>query len=198
MRELQRIGASGRVLDFGAGTGELTRRLADAPRFTRIEAVDLLDYAKPADPRIHWHYADLNEPTYLPAASYDTVVASEVIEHLENPRAVAREWARLLKPRGHLVVSTPATESLRSILSLLVQGHFVAFTEPSYPAHITALVRTDLRRILAEAGFNEISFAYTDRGGIPKMPHRSWQSISFGLLRGLRFSDNLVISAVRR
>jgi hypothetical protein len=34
-------------------------------------------------------------------------------------------------------------------------------------------------------------FAYTGDGGIPKIPRISWQAVSFGLLKGRLFSDNV-------
>lgn len=125
--------------------------------------------------------------------TFDVIVSPEVIEHLENPRAVVREWWRLLRPGGTLIFSTPNNESWRSLFSLIVQGHFVAFVDTCYPAHITPMVRKDIERILNEFGFSKPKFVFTDVGGIPKFPAYKWQSISLGLLKGLRFSDNLIV-----
>jgi len=122
-------------------------------------------------------------------------VAAEIIEHLENPRFVARELFRLLQPGGSLLLTTPNNESWRSLISLAVRGHYVAFNDGSYPAHITALLRADIVRILMEAGFDSPVFDYSDHGGIPGWPMLAWQQISMGLLRGLRFSDNLLALA---
>ena len=61
------------------------------------------------------------------------------------------------------------------------------------PAHITALTRLDLLRIAEESHFQFLTFAYTDQGGIPKLPHIQWQKVSFGLLKGRLFSDNLAM-----
>jgi 2-polyprenyl-3-methyl-5-hydroxy-6-metoxy-1,4-benzoquinol methylase len=138
---------------------------------------------------------DLNNANAIPAASFDVVIAAEVIEHLENPRQVAREWFQILKPGGTLVLSTPNNESIRSLTALLVRGHYVAFLDSCYPAHITALLRKDLERILSEAGFSDIRFHFTDHGGLPKLPAVSWQRVSLGLLKGCRFSDNVIAAA---
>ena len=73
-----------------------------------------------------------------------------------------------------------------------MRGHHVAFLDESYPAHLTALVRRDLERLCAEAGFEPPAFSYTDSGAVPKWTSVTWQSLSFGLLRGRLFSDNLV------
>jgi len=192
---LQALGARGDILDFGAGTGRLTLRLLRSGRFRSVTGADL--YAKgtdlPAD--VRWIEGDLNDRLPVAAASFDAIVAAEVIEHLENPRAVCRELFRLLRPGGLVLVSTPNDESLRSFVALLLRGHFVAFGDSSYPAHITALTRIDLVRVLVEAGFTGVDLTYTDAGGIPGLPSRSWQSVLGRLARGVRFSDNVVASA---
>lgn len=180
----------GTVLDFGSGTGSLTRRLLQSGRFTSVAAADLM--SKPSDlDTVTWIRADLNEPLPATDKSFDTVIAAEVIEHLENPRAMARELFRLLIPGGTAVVSTPNNESWRSLISLLMRGHYVAFCSGSYPAHITALLRKDLERIFVEAGFEAPQFRFTHHGGLPGKPTNSWQQMSGGLLKGLRFSDNI-------
>jgi 2-polyprenyl-3-methyl-5-hydroxy-6-metoxy-1,4-benzoquinol methylase len=195
LKALAESGACGRALDFGAGTGTLTRMLESSGLFSEIHAVDLLDWVGEEGGKTCWHRADLNLPTEFKSAWFDTIVSSEVIEHLENPRAVAREWARLLRPGGSLVFSTPNNESWRSIMSLIARGHFVAFTGTSYPAHITALTRIDLVRIVEETGFGLVTVNFSDHGLVPKLTYLNWQSLSFGLLCGVRWSDNVVIVA---
>ncbi len=183
------------LLEFGAGTGVLLQRIADEhPDLTAV-GVDLYPRPNSLPEHLEWLQADLNDSIPLPDASFDVIISTEVIEHLENPRAMAREFSRLLKPGGKIVVTTPNQESLRSLISLIVSGHFVAFQDSGYPAHITALLRKDLVRIFTEAGFSNIVFNFTDSGGIPKAPRILWQTISGGFLKGRWFSDNLIMSA---
>ena len=158
LTKAREIGLSGDVLDFGAGTGELTARLAASGLTLRLTAIDLLPAAVNGQGE-SWLQADLNGPVPLPADSFDAIVSAEVIEHLENPRAVFREFHRLLRPRGYLLLTTPNQESLRSLASLVLRGHFVDFLDGSYPAHITALVRKDFERIAAETGFEPPHFS---------------------------------------
>lgn len=190
-----RLGLAGDILDLGTGNGALLQQLMAARRGGSATAVDLLSRpdALPAD--VRWIQADLNDPIPLPDGSFDAIVSVEVIEHLENPRALVRECHRLLKAPGLLILTTPNQESLRSLAALVVRGHFVAFLDASYPAHITALVRRDLARIAAEAGFEPPSFLYSDDGGVPRFPALTWQALSFGLLRRRWFSDNLLVVA---
>jgi 2-polyprenyl-3-methyl-5-hydroxy-6-metoxy-1,4-benzoquinol methylase len=192
--------AKGDVLDFGAGTGTLAARIAGEPAVTSVTAADLAPHATvaPTDAvagrKIRWLTADLNAPLPLADASFDVIVAIEIIEHLENPRATAREWRRLLRAGGTLVMSTPNVESIRSLLSLYARGHHAAFTGKSYPAHITPLTGTDVRRVLGEAGFGDVRLSWSNFGLVPAFS-TSWQQLSAGLLGGMRFSDNLVAVA---
>lgn len=191
---LSTVARGASILEFGAGTGSLLKILRGAGFTGRITAADIL--ARPSDigGDIHWIEGDLNEPLPVGDDSFDAVISTEVVEHLENPRAMFREFARLLRPGGVLIVTTPNQESLRSLLSLLLRGHHVDFLNSSYPAHITPLVQLDLSRICAETGFDPPHFSYLGRGSLPGAPAISWQQVSGGLLRGQRFSDTLLLS----
>ncbi len=192
---LRLIRAEGDLLDFGAGTGQLTRLLHDSGRFRSVTGADLYPRSSELPADVKWIEGDLNERLPAPPGTFDTIVAAEVIEHLENPRSIGRELFRLLRPGGAVVLSTPNNESLRSLAALVVRGHFVAFGDTSYPAHITALTRLDLVRVLTEAGFTDVQVSFTEQGGLPGLPSRTWQSLLGRFARGVRFSDNVVVNA---
>jgi 2-polyprenyl-3-methyl-5-hydroxy-6-metoxy-1,4-benzoquinol methylase len=181
------------LLEFGAGTGQLITLLRESGFGGPITGADILPKPELPGCDVAWIDADLNEPLPAAAASFDAVISTEVIEHLENPRAVFREFRRLLRNGGVLLVTTPNQESLRSLLSLVVRGHYVDFLDGSYPAHITPLVRTDFIRLCAENGFERPQFRYSNAGGVPSAPFISWQQLSAGLLKGRPFSDNLAM-----
>jgi SAM-dependent methyltransferase len=65
---------------------------------------------------------DLNQNTPLPFpnASFDYIHAGEIIEHLFSPDLLLKEIARLLKPSGYAVISTPNLASWRNKLVLLL------------------------------------------------------------------------------
>ena len=71
-----------------------------------------LDYNKEYNPDI---LCDLNYES-IPSKdkSFDVVIAGEVLEHLINPYKVVREFYRILKPNGILIVSVPNISSLVS------------------------------------------------------------------------------------
>lgn len=196
-RVIAERGLNGKILDYGAGVGQLTRRLLALDRFDSVSAADIMTVPGDLRGHVEWIEQDLNAPLADHENAFDTVVAAEVIEHLENPRFMLREIFRILRPGGTAIVTTPNNESWRSVISLLVRGHYMAFGDSGYPAHITALLRKDLTRIFQEAGFTTPRFHFTDHGGFPSHPLTTWQQISFGLLRGLRYSDNVLAIATK-
>ena len=178
------------ILDLGGGAGHFASTLINY-----FEQSHLIDFAPTIQSkRIICTSCDLNNSLPYSDNSFDAVVSLEVIEHLENPRHLVREIARILKVNGRCLITTPNQISLSSRLCLLLRGQFQQFQDSSYPAHITALLPSDLLRITSEAGFSFRSITYTDDGRIPGTNLR-WQVIPF--LTGKWFSDNLAIIAVK-
>jgi 2-polyprenyl-3-methyl-5-hydroxy-6-metoxy-1,4-benzoquinol methylase len=187
----------GEVMDYGAGTGQLTRILLASQQFKRVSAADILPVPSDLVGRIEWIEQDLNSPLENCDERFDLVIAAEVIEHLENPRALVRDLYRILRPGGTAIITTPNNESWRALLALLIRGHFVLFGDTCYPAHIVAILRKDLDRIFREAKFNGPEFRFSNEGGVPGRPGVTWQAVSLGFLRGLRFSDGLIAVATK-
>lgn len=50
---------------------------------------------------------DLNQPLPFPNNSFDTILISEVLEHVANPELAWSEMARILKTGGKIVLSVP-------------------------------------------------------------------------------------------
>jgi 2-polyprenyl-3-methyl-5-hydroxy-6-metoxy-1,4-benzoquinol methylase len=180
----------GTLLDVGCGSGRLWPFVRD--RFDRYVGVDAVRYdGFPGGGE--FHAADLDARALPFAGAAEVVAAVETIEHLENPRAFARTLVRLARPGGWVMVTTPNQLSLLSRATLLLRGEHNAFRDGSYPAHITALLEVDLRRIAAECGLVDVSVAYTGSGRIvgtgrhyPGFLSRLWP-------RGL--SDNVLLAA---
>jgi 2-polyprenyl-3-methyl-5-hydroxy-6-metoxy-1,4-benzoquinol methylase len=178
-------------MDFGCGQGQFLKILAKHFEGVELTGVDLMDKPTDFDIKINWCSADLNNDLPFKDELFNSLTAIEVIEHLENPRHIFRELYRVIKKEGILILSTPNNESWRSLFSFIMRDHFVAFTDSSYPAHITALNRKDLKRAAQEAGFEYLDCVFSSHGSIPAMTHLSWQKVSMGILDGLRYSDNL-------
>jgi SAM-dependent methyltransferase len=103
--------------------------------------------------------ANLNDE--LPDAlrrGFDCVIATELIEHLENPRHLIRQCHDLLKPDGLLIVSTPNTASSISLAQFVRTREFRWFTPLQYSndGHIMPILLPVLRLALEESGFGDV------------------------------------------
>ncbi len=184
-----RASAGATLLDVGCGRGQLWSHLAG--RFGRYCGADVVRYEGfPADGEFHRVDLDTGRVP-LPDGFADVVAAVETVEHLENPRAFARELTRLVRPGGWVVVTTPNQLSILSKLTLVLRNEFTYFRAGSYPAHLTALLEIDLRRIAAECGWADVAVAYTNRGRVPGTGWHWPRWVS--RLAPRAFSDNVLI-----
>ena len=111
-----------RCLDIGAGSGDLLALLRQTWPAMKAEACDY-HIERFALRDVPITRLDLNtHPLPYPDASFDLVTCSEVLEHVENYRAVLREIRRVLKSGGLMVVTTPNVLNMKSRLRYLVCG----------------------------------------------------------------------------
>lgn len=92
------------TLDIGCGRGFLLGQLADRG-LAGLTGMDVYDDV----PTDRWTYARGDVTAGLPFddATFECVVAGEIIEHVPNPDELLREVRRVLKPGGLFVLSTP-------------------------------------------------------------------------------------------
>jgi SAM-dependent methyltransferase len=93
--------ARGRLLDVGCGVKPYRALFPAVTEHLGIERPGTLSKSRVVDV---W-----GDALALPfrAASFDTVLCSEVLEHVPEPGRLFEEAARMLKPGGMLILSTP-------------------------------------------------------------------------------------------
>ena len=155
-----------RVLDFGCGSG------------------DSIDLFRSVDPAVSWVGADIEESpevadrtrtdaefvTFdgrrLPFgdAEFDLVYCKQVLEHVDHPRELVAEAARVLQAGGHLAGSTSQLEAFhsRSTLNWTPYG----FTRIAEDAGLEVL---ELRPVID--GFTLVAWRAL---GLPRWFHRWW------------------------
>lgn len=105
--------ADARILDIGSSTGTNLRMLGEMG-FTRFEGLDSSDEA------IRWcAQKGLGKVTKgdvcaipFPGGSFDLVLATDIIEHVDDDLAALREIRRVVKPGGSVLITVPAFQSL--------------------------------------------------------------------------------------
>jgi SAM-dependent methyltransferase len=105
------------VLEVGAGHGDLTERLRrDGSHVVATETdrtcAAALEERYASDPDVEIHQADL-VPSDA-AATFDSIVAINVVEHLQRDDDAMALLANRLRPGGRLVLVVPAFDALSS------------------------------------------------------------------------------------
>lgn len=135
------------VLEAGCGEGYGADLIADSAR--RVVAVDYdeatVAHVRTRYPRVEVLHANLAELP-LPDASMEVVVNFQVIEHLWDQPQFVKECARVLRPSGLLMMSTP---------------NRITFSPgrdtPINPFHTRELNADELTELLVDAGFSDVS-----------------------------------------
>jgi len=156
----------GRLLDVPAGEGALAARLQCSgfevrccdlyPEIFRLPGVQILR-------------GDLSAALPYEDGAFDYLTCVEGLEHIENPHQAVREFRRVLKPGGHLVVTTPNILNIEERVKWLLFGYTSHFKPISAEhlqmrhaqrgekeeivLHINPISYAELRYILEKYGF---------------------------------------------
>ena len=117
-------------LDIGCGDGFFLRRSPCSEAF----GLDM----RMGDPAI-----DSQNPLPFESSQFDLVTMLAVLEHLTEPRAVIQDIARVLKPGGRLVLTTPkqaADKLIRIYVRDLDDEHETYFEEGSMKKLVSGLL----------------------------------------------------------
>jgi 2-polyprenyl-3-methyl-5-hydroxy-6-metoxy-1,4-benzoquinol methylase len=91
-------------------------------------------------------------------APFDAVISTEVIEHLFSPHLLPQYAAAILKPGGHLIVSTPYHGYVKNVMLALFNKWDHHHTAMWHGGHIKFWSRATLTQLLEENGFEVVSF----------------------------------------
>lgn len=105
------------VLDVPAGRGMTSRYLKSIG--SQVHSLDLVpEFFGESD--LTCDFCDLNSEIPKPDAFADFVISQEGIEHISNQFLAFREFSRVLKPEGRLILTCPNGSSLKARFSYLI------------------------------------------------------------------------------
>ena len=181
------------IIDLGCGNGALIREIRRRYPLAVLAGADLsaaqIAQNQTTLPTIEWHCADLTNLDSIPPSShgrFDVVIASEIIEHVDEPNTFLRSALAFIQPRGRLILSSqsgPIRETERRA------GHHRHFDTPT------------MENLLAETGwipekvwntgfpFHDLSKWYANLN--PDRTMRQFGEKAYG------WRENLVCSALR-
>lgn len=123
----------GSFLDLGCDEGTWTLQVAASAQASRVAGIELnaqaagLAQQKGVEVRV----GDLMDVLPYQENSFDLVHANQVIEHVPNIDHFASEAFRVLKPGGHLIVSTENGSSWHNILAAIMGWQIFSLTNLS-------------------------------------------------------------------
>jgi SAM-dependent methyltransferase len=215
--------AAPRVLEIGVTPGHYTQLLVGAGY--QVSGSDLDPHKRAALwQRLNVEVTNINlEREALPYGdqSFDWVVFSEVIEHMRfSPLTLLREFRRVLKPGGRLIISTPnelyLKSRLRTILralswqSLSTRSEFRTMMalegDEIYTTHARIYTMAELQWLFEQAGLklelSSFEAAYewvgVERSRLLRAPHRVLVKTLFALLTNLLVPTRSMLLVVGR
>ncbi len=137
---------SGRVLDYGCGTGFLLRRLA---KHFDIAGYDVSPHALEAARKNVPSMTVYAHEEEIPAEQFSGIVSLHVLEHVERAHLpyVLIKWHQALLPKGRLLCVVPDFDG---------RGHLLAgnnWTGFGDPTHVSLLGHDEWRELFNKSGF---------------------------------------------
>ena len=134
------------ILDIGSKEGYLHKLIVKANPEKRIFS---LDSSKDSD-----FVMNLDKPKKI-GERFDTIIAGEVIEHLESPIKFIRYCKSLLKNKGRIIITTPNAIGLQYLIN---ESWCVKYKD--YRGHTQAFTIDMLDRILKDEGLKVLYKGY--------------------------------------
>ncbi len=150
----------GTAVDLACGSGNLANGLTE--KGYNVLGVDIKNFL--TNKNINFKKMDLDSDWKIKSESAELITATEIIEHLENPRHFIREIKRILKDKGIVIISTPNIFNWKARIYYPIKGIIWGFREEDYKisGHITPITKYDFQRICSEERMNIKKITYNN------------------------------------
>ena len=162
------IGAP-RALDIGCGSGGVLAKLVAPPLNFQAIGIDMSPIAREYCARRDLTALDGSLPDALPPSlapgTFDVIIMSEVIEHVDQDRPAIETVIKLLRPGGVLVCTVPAHTWLWS-------------SHDDFNFHKRRYTRSQFGALFEGLGFERIVLSYYQTAALPLvLAGRSWEKL---------------------
>lgn len=150
-----------RILDLGCGNGALSHHLQR--QGFQVVGCDAdaggIAIARQGNSGAEFRQLSMYQPpAVLGETGFDAVVSTEVIEHLYHPSALPGFASSVLKPGGHLILTTPYHGYLKNLL-ICLSGRWDSHHTPLWDGgHIKFWSYRSLSALLQASGFDVVEF----------------------------------------
>jgi len=174
------------ILDIGCATGALLAALRDKGwRVTGVEISPSAVYAK-NERKLDVRNVPLEENDF-PEGSFDVILASHLIEHLNEPKTFLEETYRILKNNGSIFITTPDISGFQSRL-------FGSRWRSAIFDHLYLFSRRTLSKMLKTVGFKVVS-CHSWGGLAAGVAPKTVKRVADFLAKRLNFGDVMIIYA---
>jgi 2-polyprenyl-3-methyl-5-hydroxy-6-metoxy-1,4-benzoquinol methylase len=155
------------ILDLGCGNGYLANYLISQGfnAYGTDASAGGIAIAKQANAG-RFFIQDLSTgelPQELKGIKFDTIVSTEVIEHLYDPAGFIDFCKQALNGKGEIIITTPYHGYLKNLLLSLFNKWDAHLSPMWHGGHIKFWSKKTLSKLLTDAGFTIISFKGTGR-----------------------------------
>lgn len=141
------------VLDLGCAKGAYLRQFAASSLGVDISKPNL-EHCRQLGLRVK--AADLNRDLPIHSGSFQAILCSHVLEHVDAPIRLLRECRRILTPEGSLVLGLPIEANLVN----RARGHRYFY---HHPGHLYSFSLENIHVLLQKSGFEISRFYYEPR-----------------------------------
>lgn len=144
----------GNVLDAGCGYAYFLLALSKKKwvKYGLDSAVSLVEHIKKSHADINIYQGNLEDDVFKPDY-FDLVFSSNVIEHVVKPELVIRQFNRITKANGTLIITTA---NIESFCARRFRGNYRMLCGP----HIVMFSPATLKRLLESNGFKVFKTEY--------------------------------------
>ncbi len=146
------------VLDIGCGGGILSESMAQLG--AQVTGIDLGDaplavaklHLKESGLRVEYRHISAEDMARERAGAFDVVTCLEMLEHVPDPASVVKALGRLVRPGGHVFIST-LNRNPKSFLFAIVGAEYVLKLLPRGTHEYMKFIKpSELERWLRTAG----------------------------------------------